>query len=323
MQGFGLAMATAAAVLAAGAARAQDAAPSPATPSSVSGITVVGKKPNPTVSAASEFVRQRMPESPMTGQYPRFAVPVCAYVQGLPPKFDAFIEARILKLAAEVHAPVNKNKLTCVPNVQVIFTPYPEKMLFNIGRKREMLLGYHYRSQYQRLTTWSRPIQSYYVTRTRDTKGRSSFDVVNTAGATLDPHDAQFGGAVALGGDGPHGYAGSRLGADLSSDIAFALILGDSKKVADAKIGEVADYIAMLALAPWRNLERCNAVIPTILNLMADACLEEPPETVTPSDLSLLTALYAVNPRESGSQQRMEIAARLSKADTEPQPAAP
>jgi hypothetical protein len=262
-----------------------------------------------------------MPESPVTGQYARFAEPICAWVQGLPPQFNTFIEKRIVSLAKEVGAPTSKSPISCTPNLQVIFTPYPEKLLFNVGRRREMLLGYHYRSQYKRLTTWTRPVQAYYVTRTRGTYGRASFDIANGGASDFDPKDASFGGGSSLGGDGPHGRAGSRLGADTSSDIAFTLVLGDAKKVADASVGEIADYIAVLALTPWHNLENCNAAVDTILNLMADACAEVPPHAVTATDLTLLKALYSVGSRESGSQQRMEIAAKLSKASTIPTPA--
>ena len=109
--------------------------------------------------------------------------------------------------------------------------------------------------------------------------------------------------------------------AELSSDIAFALIIGDRNQVSNAKIGPVADYIAFLALARWQGLDHCSASVPTILNLMADACQEDPPESVTAYDLNLLKALYLVNPRESGSQQRMEIADRLVKTNPEPETA--
>ncbi len=302
-------------LLAAATGRADAAPPNAAaTPSqgaNLSGVTVTAK-PHPSVSVASEFVRHRLPESPVTGQYPRFVDPVCVRVQGLPSQFNTFIAQRVVTLAGEVSAPLSKSE-NCVPNIQVIFTSEPQRLLNSIARKREVLLGYHYQSQYQRLTTFSRPVQSWYVTRTRDTTGKGSFDIANTTGSNLDPMDAQFAGGMTIGGNGPHGRAGSRLGNDLSSDIAFSLILADASQVANGKIGPLADYIAVLALAQWHDIKDCNALVPSILNLMADACSEPPPEAVTSSDLSILKALYKVDPRETGSQQRMEIADKLSK----------
>ena len=97
----------------------------------------------------------------------------------------------------------------------------------------------------------------------------------------------------------------------MRSDLMHTLIVADSKKVADAKIGAVADYIAVLALAKWQGVEQCNAMS-TILNLMADGCeADQVPETATPADIGLLKGLYAVADRVSGSQQRMVIADRI------------
>ncbi len=313
------------AILATGAATAQASAPATvpkAAAANLDGVTVVAKKPPPVVSNASEFVRQRMPESPSTGQYARFREPICVAVQGMPDQFNSFVHDRVIKLAKEVGAPVS-TFWGCTPNVQVIFTDQPQRLLTNIGRKREEVLGFHYHSQFQKLTTFDRPIQSWYVTRTRDPHGRNFLDVSRqSVVGDINGADAQFGGGSELGGGGLHGHAGSRLGAELSSDIAFALIIGDRNKVSNGKIGPVADYIAFLALARWQGLEHCNAVIPSILNFMADDCQENPPETVTAYDLNLLKALYLVNPRESGSQQRMEIADHIVKAATEAETAA-
>ena len=312
------------ALLAAGAVTARASAPAadPKSVASLPGVTVTAKKSPPVVSSASEFVRQRMPASPSTGQYPRFREPICIAVQGMPDAFNSFIRDRVIKLAHEVNAPVS-TFWGCTPNVQVIFTDQPQRLLTNIGRKREEVLGFHYQSQFKKLTTFDRPIQSWYVTRSRDPRGRNYLDVGHPAlQGDIDPKTAMYGGGSALGGDSLHGTAGSRLGADLSSDIAFALIIGDRNQVSNAKIGPVADYIALLALARWQGLEHCNAAVPTILNLMADACQDDPPQTVTAYDLSLLKALYLVNPRETGSQQRMEIADRMVKAAAEAETAA-
>jgi hypothetical protein len=121
--------------------------------------------------------------------------------------------------------------------------------------------------------------------------------------------------------DKPRGLAGTRLSNGMSSEIVHTLILADANKVAGEKIDAVADYIAVLALARWQGLERCNAKVSTILNLMAQDCGDDPPTAATTADMALLTALYAVDPRETGSQQRMAIAGRmrteLQKAEAE------
>jgi hypothetical protein len=266
----------------------------------LSGVTVTApQKPNPLVNPASQFVRQHLPQA-QSDQYPRFRDDICVKVIGLPPEFNAFVAKRIVELAGQVRAPVAK-AASCVANVHVIFTPQPQAQLDDIARRKDILIGFHFTSQLEKLTTVNRPVQAWYVTRTRDTTGNSWIEVANPC-----PW-----GAPGCG-DRPIGRAGSRLGNDMSAEVVHSLILADTNKVAGEKIDAIADYIAVLALAKWQGVERCNA-IPTILNLMADGC-EAAPQAVTETDLALLTALYTVDPREFGAQQRMSIADRMQTA---------
>jgi hypothetical protein len=281
----------------------------------VSGVTVTAEKKDPLVDNTTQFVRNHLPES-QSGQLARFRDEICVSVVGLPAAYDAFIARRIVTLAGEVHAPVAHNP-NCTANVHVIFSPQPQAQMEDIAKRRESLLGVHFAAQLRRISVVSRPIQSWYLTGVRDTTGELHLDGATHAG--VDMVDLAQGGADLGGGgqagspDQAHGRAGSRLGNDMSAEVVHALIIADSKKVADAKIGAVADYIAMLALARWDGLDRCNPA-PSILNLMADGCAEEAPVAATGPDLGLLTALYAVDPREAGSQQRAEIASRIAAA---------
>ncbi len=289
-----------------GAATQSDAASQRQTQSStLSGLTVTAPpKPNPLVSPESQFVRSHLPEG-ISEQFPRFRDDVCVNVQGLPAEFDAFIAKRIVEIATEVHAPLAR-AADCVANVHVIFTTQPQAQLDDIAKRKDILVGFHFASQLKRLTSVNRPIQAWYVTRTRDTTGNSWIEVAHSC-----PLGA--GNGLAECGDRPIGRAGSRLGNDMSAEVVHSLILADSNKVAGEKIDAIADYVAVLALAKWQGLERCNA-IPTILNLMADGCNGDAPEGATPADLSLLKGLYAVDPRELGSQQRATIASAMRAA---------
>src|SRR6185503_3746536 len=129
---------------------------------------------------------------------------------------------------------------------------------------------------------------------------------LNHGSTFMDPGGP--GAPVSVGGS-IKGRAGSRLGTDQSSELVHSLILVDARKVANLRIGAVADYIAVLALSRWQGLARCNAVS-TLLNLLADDCADAP-EAATEGDLGLLSALYALDPREAGDQQRFTLAARM------------
>jgi hypothetical protein len=269
---------------------------------SVSGVTVRPGEPDPLVDRTSQFVRQHLPENLFSDQYPRFRDAVCVRVIGLPREFDDFIKARIVAIADQVHAPLAK-AADCTPNVNVIFSTEPQAQVDDIYRRRDLLLGFRFHSQVKRVTAFNRPIQAWYLTRTRDDHGESFLEVENILSAPLDER--------------PVGRAGSRLSHGISAEVVHSLVIADANKVTDAKIGAVADYIAVLALARWTHLERCNAPISTVLNLLADGCdADERPEAVTPADLALLTGLYSVDPREDGAAQRASIASAMRKADS-------
>jgi hypothetical protein len=276
-------------------------------PNSVSGVTVTApEKPNPLVNRTTQFVREHLPQT-QNEQYARFRDEVCVKVQGLPPEFDAFVAKRIVELARQVRAPVAK-AADCTPNVNVIFTAQPQEQLSDIAKRRDILFGYYLKPQAKRVTTFSRPIQSWYLSRAVGTDGVDMLELYD--GAPCVSSGAPGAPPCDIKSPAVKGRAGSRLGNDMSSELVHSLILADTNRVAGEKIDAVANYVAVLALSRWQGLERCNA-IPTILNLMAENCAEDAPEAATSSDLGLLTALYSVDPRETGSQQRMSIASRM------------
>jgi hypothetical protein len=286
----------------------------PAPDATVSGVTVeAAKKPDPLVDPTTQFVREHLPASRFE-QYARFRDPVCVKVVGLPDAFAGFIAKRVAEVAREVGAPV-ADAAKCTPNVNVIFSARPQAQLEDIAKRRDILFGFVWRTNLKQTATFSRPIQSWYLTRAVESAGDSALEL-NAGTAFVS---VPFQGIVSLGKT-PMGRAGSRLGEDLSSELVHSLIIADANKVAGEKIDAVADYIAVLALSRWQGLERCNST-PTILNLMAEGCADAAPEAATPEDLALLKGLYSVDPREGGALQRASIASAVRKAHAaEPRP---
>jgi hypothetical protein len=307
----GLAAAAMLALVAAPAAQAAPTAAAKDIPApSVSGVTVTApQKPDPLVDRTTRFVRERLPTSRFE-QYARFRDPVCIKVIGLPDQFDAFIAKRIADVARQVNAPVDP-KPGCTPNVNVVFSPRPQAQLDDISKRRDILFGFHFQAEMKKLTTFSRPIQAWYVTRIEDTQGNKILELNDpapciTSNPLAPPCDVKAPAVM--------GRAGSRLGNDMSSELLHSLIIADANKVAGEKIDAVADYIAVLALSRWQGLERCSGM-PTILNLLADGCdAQDRPEGATPADLALLEGLYSANVRETGAQQRATIASAIRKS---------
>jgi hypothetical protein len=294
----GSAVLAAMAVFLAAPAWATQSGPAPAPDATVSGVTVeAAKKPNPLVDPTTQFVREHLPQSTFSEQFPRFRDPICVRVTGLPQQFDNFIANRIAEIARQVQAPV-ADPANCSANIHVIFTPDPQALVSDIGKRKDILLGFYWNSaNLKRLATFKGAVGAWYVTATRDQFGESRLE-------KHDPTD-YLNPRV--------GRAGSRLSNGMSTELEHTLVVADANKVAGEKIDAIADYIAVLALAKWQGLERCNAT-PTILNLMAEGCAATAPEAATPQDLALLKGLYSVDPREAGSQQRATIASAMRKA---------
>jgi hypothetical protein len=278
-------------------------------------VTVTApEKQSPLVDRNAEFVRQRLPTSRFE-QYARFRDPVCVKVVGLPAEFNAFVARRVVELARQVKAPL-ADATTCVANVDVIFSVQPQAQLSDIAKRRDILFGFYFKADAKRVSTFSRPIQSWYLTRSIGTDGQDVLELNDSApcisSGSMPTCDIK---APAL-----KGRAGSRLGADMSSELVHSLIIADANKVAGETIDAVGDYVAVLALSRWQGLERCSG-LPTILNLMAAGCdPDDRPAAVTSADLSLLKGLYSVDPRESGSQQRAAIAERMTSANLQARP---
>jgi len=59
----------------------------------------------------------------------------------------------------------------------VIFSPQPQAQLNDIARRKDVLIGFRFPAQFKQMTTFNLPIQSWYVTRVRDTHGASWLEV--------------------------------------------------------------------------------------------------------------------------------------------------
>jgi len=228
------------------------------------------------------------------GQLTRWTLGICPDTIGLPPSYDAYISNRIVAVAAKVGAPVDKAK-PCTPNIEVIFTDNPQRLLDSLLKKQPASLGYHTAAQAERMAKVVRPIQAWYVTAIRGDSGQEAIDG--------DPGSM----APSLSGAMPHGRAGSLLGSRISSRFYRVLIVADSKQTADHTVGQIADYITILALSQAAPDQGCGD-LPSILDLLVAGCREtEKPPTLTPGDMAYLTALYATDLETTLPQERDNI----------------
>jgi hypothetical protein len=254
--------------------------------------------------ALDNFIIGHAAASPLLGKIARWKAGICPVTIGLPAKFNLFITQRIIRVAMAAGAPLDKDE-PCRPNVAVLATPEPQKLLDFIRQKRVALLGFHYRPQAMRLATMTLPVQAWYSTATEDFFGLIEAD--------LPSGDLGYGVMSTLGMPRGVHASGSRLGNGLKSEFTTAVIVVDTNKIVGQEIGPLADYIAMLALSQASSYDTCQPV-PTITNLMASGCgADMKPVAMTDVDMTYLRGLYRMDAGSSFLGQRGSIAYEMKK----------
>ena len=224
------------------------------------------------------------------GQYARWYEPLCVRTWGLPLSYNAFISNHVMDVAERVGADTNRAEL-CRPNVRIGFTVNPQRVIDEVARDYEIVLGFHYPRQHSRLRRINFPVQAWYATTTRNAVGQESLDQ--------------------LGYRGVGGAPGSRLTNRVSSGFAHVLILVDSRVAAGHEVEAIADLVAFLALAQSTLAPDCGDV-GTVLNMLNQACdPTQRQESLTRPDLAYLRALYEVDPEAAPSIQRSHLTARM------------
>ena len=276
----------------------------PAAPQSAVESVIVTAPALRSEKALDNFVIGHTAPSPFLGKIARWKTGICPVTVGLPDKFNLFITQRIIRVAMAVGVPLDSHE-PCRPNVAVLATPEPQKLLDFIRQKRVALLGFHYRPQAMRLATMTLPIQAWYSTATEDFWGLIEADLPN--------RDLGYGVMSTLGNLHRFHVSGARTGDGLKSEFTTAVIVVDTNKIVGQEIGPLADYIAMLALSQASSYDTCQDV-PTITNLMASGCgADMKPAAMTDIDMTYLRGLYRMDAGSSYLGQRGSIAYEMKK----------
>jgi hypothetical protein len=271
------------------------------------GVTVTAPRPPTPEELAGEavpnFITSHITLSAVIHQMTRWRLGVCPQTLGLSQGFNAFVTARILAVAAAVGAPPPEGE-PCKPNVRILFTLEPQRVLDEIVKQDAKLLGFHYSSQTKKLATFSRPIQGMYITSTRNARGIEAID---------DPLPLPALPGIMYAGSVPPGELGSRLTTGRTSNIVMALIVVDAKIVSGMPIGPIADYLAMMTLSQAKSPDTCGQ-LPSIVDLLASNCgNREKPSQITAGDIAFLRGLYSLNVGEPDYLQSSDIQNKMMR----------
>ncbi|HWY62327.1 MAG TPA: hypothetical protein VNW15_10550 [Rhizomicrobium sp.] len=258
-----------------------------------------GVTPN---AIAHDFVKSFAAPTVLRDAIARWQVAICPQFIGVAPNFAEVMETRLRTIAGQAGAPMKEKG--CKPNLTVAVTPQPQAYLDALHAKNVEALGYH------GATTVTHPVQAWYVTGTQDVRGtefldKDAFFVLNIfGGGGIDPMST-----APLTNTG-----GWRDHPDLSSDLLYVTIIVDSSKTGTLMVGEIADYVAMLALSRTEDYDDCQ-LMPSIANLLSSRCDDKlKPSEITPTDIAYLRGVYKMDAGATLQIQQDQIAGEMASA---------
>jgi beta-lactamase regulating signal transducer with metallopeptidase domain len=271
-------------------------------------------------SEAASFV-QTYAAATAKGAIARWIRPICVEVTGLPKEQAAAVKARIEAVATSVGVKITS--YACyAPDIQVGFTNEAQSVVDQAFTTAPAIVG-DSSSGAEPVKTMTLPIQAWYLTNGTDVAANGTGELKALAdyrpdgsaglktliqwypGPGQPTQSSNLGignGASYSGGFGgyPGDYApslGPRVGpvvTDKSRQFLNAFVVVDAKRIPQAKLSSVEDYVAMLALSQSRSLGECQA-LPSIVDLFAACPGRAAPEGLTPADKAYLRALYGAD----------------------------
>jgi hypothetical protein len=222
---------------------------------------------------------------------------ICPLTKGLNPEQDDYVTARVRALAAHVGAPVQPSS-QCEYNVTILFTNNPQKEMDEVFKWATVYFRNRYSGGMRDLIKFKsdHAIQGWYL------MGGGLNNDLELAHLDVWPIWPQ----ITLNYIGS-GMTGTHFGGSSVSGIGVVILVIDTTKVVDFSIGQITDYLAMLALSVVQSPDRCDP-LPSILDLMSPSCgTREMPTAITAGDLAFLKALYYKNTGLGRSLTRSQI----------------
>jgi len=287
--------AAAGALLLAATSAAAATPPAPASPSSQKEVVVTGQAPKAVRERQLQAFVKRVPALNNGQALARWVTPVCPLVAGMTQEQGEYVLVRLIQVARAAGAPVIDDG-NCTANVYIVATANPEGMVKAMVRRSPSIFARGGVEELRRFEQTPRPVRVWY---------NAELDRLTTSS------DSPFEG-MGLPKNIPviHHAVPSRLVSNSPYALVSAIIVVDSARVAGTKVGAVADYLAMTALAQLRP-DSDGGDAPSILNLFTSPQGSQPPDGLTAWDAAFLNALYHTSLEDL--QQASAIAAHMDR----------
>jgi len=225
---------------------------------------------------------------------PRWRIPACPYVAGIPQQEGEFAVGRIAEVARTAGVPLGGEH--CRPNLIIIVTPDPKVLFVGMTDKTRLLTfgGAHTRVIDDFIAT-SRPVKVWYKTLIATPEGEIMGDAERT-----DVDEAAFGIP-------PVAAETAYARHNVIWIFSRILVVVDQTRLQLVTRGQFADYIAMVSLAELRPGAHLGDA-PTILKLF-DGTPQDAPPGMSAWDQAFLKSVYSTSQTSKG--QRAQITSTI------------
>lgn len=170
-----------------------------------------------------QFVKTHGAPTPYIEQMTRWREPVCPEVAGVNAELAATVTGQIFAAAQAAGAPNHGAGQKCTSNIAILFTNEPQQLLDSIEKDHAPLLG---SGRVKGDTTFSRAIQVWYLTGTRQLSGPGSpsAQVMGAPGAAQGQTSSMGMGGMSRGGMGTGMGMGMNNGAAMPPPSAPSIL---------------------------------------------------------------------------------------------------
>lgn len=280
-------------------------------------VTVTATREKELARKVTKFVNQiAVPENGGNSGLARWqAPPVCPLVSGLSRRDGEFILERVSQIGRGAGVPLAGDQ--CHPNLYILVTPQPADLLRGMEkRNRGFTFGYD-TSSYPPMQTPAgvvdefiktpRAVRVWYDSAEKNAWGKPlaycpMTELCNPASKDCAPPPPSYYARYYQCGSGVAG--GTHLAFNTIWTFSRVFIIVDRTRLRGVKLGQLADYVAMVAFAKVKPGAHLGDA-PTILKLF-DGAPQAAPVGMTEWDQTFLKSLYATE--QKSMLQRGEIA---------------
>ncbi len=289
-------------------------APEPAGAAGQETITVTGREET-LRKQAREFTRQVLPV-PALGQFASWASPICVGVVGVEDDIAARVRLRIEGIAKEAGAAVAA--APCRTNLTVAFAGNGQEMVRDMVRRRPRLLAGFQPDDVQQIRDVRKPVTWWRSHTPTSAQGGAADSSSAAIASALSDSGVPLHSMLPMGADTimTSAYRSTLISTNLALSVTSAVAIVDVEMAEGRSLDAVADYVALVTLAPIRSPVEPSAA-PSILNLFRG---EDTGPDLTGWDRALLAASFRFTPDRTARRQKAQLQNGMVEALTDGEP---